>query len=154
MPRKKLTVIPDHLKGRAKQIWPPMPNVDRQICRQLELWLRGRRNSQRRMSVTGPLLAIVCALHEKGHPLPTRERLAEAVGTTSLDSIDTGISTSIGEGDVTERYETSPGTVARRASTVRRRYLDPSAELMASYRHFTHELEREQAQAQVQRRRA
>jgi hypothetical protein len=72
-------------------------------------------------------------LHERKHPVPTRARLASALGTIE-DAIDAARSTALGAGEIREIQETYAGQVARRFSIRRRRRVIPSRELYSLYR--------------------
>lgn len=63
---------------------------------------------------------MICILDDRGHYLPTRARLAEALGT-SADSIDSAIKTACLWREITEV------NVIEKAG--RRRYMKPGAEL-------------------------
>jgi hypothetical protein len=133
MPRTKNqpTHLP-HGKGRLKVEWPPVPDVPAYRLRAVETWLADHRNVRRPLTVTAPLLAVICALYEKQHPMPTRRALAEKF-ECNIFSIDGAISTALGEGEITEEYRQEPGNVAVRSSIRRRRFLLPSKQLYDVY---------------------
>ena len=118
--------------GRTKVEWPPVPDVPDYRVRSVAAWLADHRNVYRPMTVTTPLLAIVCALHEKNYPLPTRRALAEHLDC-NIFSIDAAISTALGEGEITEEYRYTEGAVEHRSSIRRRRWLIPSQQLFDAY---------------------
>jgi hypothetical protein len=110
------------------------------------------------MPIAAPLLVLVCAIHEAGHWLPVRSRLARALGTgEGWDekkgeivwkpySIDAALSSALGNDEIFERYETEAGEVESRASIRRHRYITPSKELLSVYRSAIRRYERQQAQ--------
>jgi hypothetical protein len=133
MPARKTS--PTHLPhgmGRLKVEWPPVPDVPAYRVAAVEAWLGAHRNVRRPLTVASPLLAVICALFEKQHPLPTRRALSEAL-ECNIFSIDGAISTALGEGEITEEYRYEPGNVAAHASIRRRRYILPSQELYDVY---------------------
>jgi hypothetical protein len=119
--------------GRDPETWPPVPEPPAYVVVAIEEWLRAKRNSRRPLTVAAPLLAIFCMLHERKHPVPTRARLASALGT-SEDTVDAARSTALGAGEIKEIQETYAGQVARRFSIRRRRFVIPSRELFDLYR--------------------
>jgi hypothetical protein len=118
--------------GRGKEAWPPMPKFDNRRIDRVATWMQAHRENRRPLTVAAPLLSLVCALHEDGHHLPTRARLAEAIGCTK-DGVDAAISTAIAYGEISERHVTLDGAVAKRRSTRRLRFIDPSPELLAAW---------------------
>ena len=133
MPRK---YAPTHLqfpeKGRVKVEWPAVPHVAQYRVETVGEWLADHRNVRRPLTVATPLLAVVCALYEKNHPLPTRRALSEAFDC-NIFSIDAALSTALGEGEVTEEYRYFDGDVLARRSIRRRRYVLPSEQLYHAY---------------------
>ena len=119
-------------EGRRKETWPPIEVPNGDIVGKISDWMVEHRESRRPLSVAAPLLATVCWLHSKNYNFPTRSRMAHALRTT-VDSIDSAISTAIGHGELTEVHRTEPGEVQGRASIVRRRYLVPSRQLQMTY---------------------
>ena len=127
---------PHHLEGgtgRLKVEWPPVPSVAAYRMRAVEAWIGDHRQIRRALTVTLPLLSMVCALRDLNHPLPTRRAMAEA-WECNIYSIDGAISTALAEGEITEEYRYEDGDVRRRGSTRRRRFLLPSAQLYEAYR--------------------
>lgn len=123
--------------GRIVETWPPLPTkreVPNYRIHAIERFvLESRGLGARSLPTAAPLLALICWLYDHGLPMPTRERAAEWVGTTSKDSIDVAISTALGEFELREEYQTFRGQVDGRRSATRRRYLIPSEELFAVY---------------------
>jgi hypothetical protein len=121
--------------GRIAETWPPLhPPTGIQVG-SVATWLAEVRGTgNRSLKVAAPLLATVCALYARGLPLPTRERLAAALGCSKA-GIDATISTSLGDGEIVEEYQTFQGVVEGRASVTRRRYLIPCKELFEAYQH-------------------
>lgn len=119
--------------GRKPENWPPIPKPPQYLVDIFENWLRTARGSIRGLPVAAPLLVVVCMLHEKGHWLPTRRRLAEALDT-GTPSIDAALSTALGRDEITEIWEVEAGEVTARASIRRHRYLVPGSELLSLYK--------------------
>lgn len=123
--------------GRKPETWPPLPfeggrRIPRYLTDAVEEWLMAKRGATRGLPIAAPLLVIICELHAAGHWLPVRKRLAAALGTGDY-SIDAALSSAMGNGEISERYETEAGAVAGRASIRRHRYIDPSPELLSVY---------------------
>jgi hypothetical protein len=115
MPKpKKLSSGPG---GRILETWPPLAREPHYREDAVEEWLVPRRNSRRPMTVAVPLLAVVCALHARGHYLPVRRRLAATLGTTP-DAIDSAINCALAEGEITEEYRTEKGANEKRDSII------------------------------------
>ena len=137
LPRRLITGLnarkSGYRTGRQPEQWPPVPRVSAKVVEAVADWAQTHRENRRPLSVAAPVLAIVCALHEKRHPFPTRARLAEAIGCTKF-GVDAAISTAIGHGEVTERWEALEGAVVQRKSARRVRYVDPHPELLRIYR--------------------
>lgn len=142
---------PHGVTGREKEEWPPLPAKIAQyrIDNVIE-WLYEHRNIRRPPGIAGPLLALICWLHEHEYPLPSRERLAiwitDETGPdayfTSKDgqkkhkkagSIDAALSTALGEDEVRETIRVVPGRIENRSSARRFRYILPSKQLLAAY---------------------
>jgi hypothetical protein len=119
-------------EGRKKETWPPIEVPIGYVIAKVSDWMVEHRESRRPLSVAAPLLATVCWLHSKNYNFPTRGRIAKALRTT-VDSVDSAISTAIGHGELTEVHKTEPGEVKGRESIVRRRYLVPSRQLQMVY---------------------
>ena len=120
--------------------WPPIAQPTRDRIEAITLWLVGHRNGARRVTTTAWLLAVICELELKGHPLPSLRRLAlalnewrgETAGTVRVGAISSAISAALYE---TEINEESRVVDNEHATSVRRqRYLHPCQELMAAYR--------------------
>lgn len=103
--------------GRGKEEWPPVPSVRQYQIEAVAVWANMHRENRRPLTVAAPLLAIVCALYDKGHPLPVARRLADAIGC-SKDGIDAAISMALAYDEVSERYEVIDGGVRDRKSVV------------------------------------
>jgi len=125
-------------EGRKRETWPPIEVPNGYVIGRISDWMVEHRESRRPLSVAAPLLATVCWLHMKNYNFPTRARVAKALRTT-VDSVDSAISTAIGHGELTEVHKTEPGEVKGRESIVRRRYLIPSRQLQMIYTDATTE---------------
>ena len=123
-----------HRTGRAKEEWPPVPTYRDYQVQAIADWMQTHRENRRPLKVAAPVLAIVCALHERGHPFPTRARVAEAIGDCTKDVVDAALSTALGFGEISERWETMEGAVQQRRSVRRVRFLEPSPKLLDVYR--------------------
>ena len=126
MPPHPRYVKPDE-NGRKPETWPPIPfDNGRKIPAYLEAafeeWLMAARGSIRGLPVAAPLLVLICALYEKGYHLPTRQRLADALGTKT-PSIDAALSTALGREEIFEEYKTEEGAVTKRYSIRRHRHI-------------------------------
>ena len=108
---------------------PPIPPIRDNQVEAVADWMQTHRENRRPLSVSAPLLTLVCALHEKGYALPNRRRLAAAIGCTK-EGVEAAISTSIAYGEITERHVTLEGAVAQHGSTPEGRFLDPSPDLL------------------------
>lgn len=130
---------PTHLPGGMGRLpveWPPVPHVPAYKQRAIEAWLQDHRNIRRPLTVTTPLLAVICALYELGHPLPTRRSLSESFGC-NIFSVDGAISTALGENEIIEEYRYAEGAVAKHASIRRRRFLIPSLQLFEVWKNVS-----------------
>jgi hypothetical protein len=145
--------------GRILEDWPPVPVPAKYRVEGVLDWVYEHRNRRRTAETLGWLLTVVCMLEEKGHYLPSRRRLANALaewkGETVkdpsarkgspdssnpiphrakyIDSIDSAINSALAEGEIEEEYRITEGAHAKRLGVVRHRYLHPTRELLMAY---------------------
>lgn len=117
---------------RLTEDWPPCRRQPAYVEEVIASWMADHRIVRRPLTVGAPLLTLVCWLHSQGYPVPTRERMAEAL-ETSKDAIDSARSTAIGWNEIYEIQQTYSGQVGRRHSTRRLRRLIPCDDLYEVY---------------------
>lgn len=91
--------------------------------------LQSASKSHRSPDKAAAILALIVDLYERNEPFPTRQAVAKAVNS-SVFTVDAVLSSKIDEGYLTLAIETSSGNVARRPSTVTKRFFIPSKPLI------------------------
>jgi hypothetical protein len=120
---------------------PPIPSVPKYKVEAVEQWLFTHRNVRRPLNVAAPLLALVCALHEKEQRFPVRRRVAEWLRDNDFaewnsnrpNSVDKAITVACALDEIEIRWDYEEGSIRDHRSMVRRRYLIPSRELWEAY---------------------
>jgi hypothetical protein len=92
-------------------------------------WLNEHRpHSPVPRKVTVPLLGMVFTLHEAGLPWPTRQRLADVIGTTK-DAIDRARTVSLSYGEIEEQWSYPVVQRNGQPAANRAKYVIPSKQL-------------------------